>query len=164
MNETETVSESSRSLRRTRQASLCEVVQGLTEIHVRLADHYSLAAQGAVHERVGLVMEFLAAHERSLVEYLQRFMKEAPTKVLDRRFKYVPDLFGDDLLALLAQREIRNAEELAELVQEIHGAIDAVYAPLNGSSLPEELEEFVDKLRLQEREHLITQIRAIMDE
>lgn len=153
-----------KSLRRTRQASLCEVVQRLIEIHARLSVHYDKASKDSHHERVRLALEFLHAHENALVDYLQSFVEQAPQAVLDRRFKYVPDLFGDDLFATLAARQVETAEELAELVHEIHRAIDAVYEPLTGSMLPEELSEAVDKLRLQEREHVITQLRAVMDE
>ena len=161
---TYTSPETVKSLRRTRQASLCEVVQRLIEIHARLATHYQEIARDARHERVRLALQFLHAHENALVEYLQSSLDGAPQVVLDRRFKYVPDLFGDDLFATLAARQIETAEELAELVHGIHCAIDAVYEPLTGSMLPEELHDTVDKLRSQEREHVITQLRAVMDD
>ena len=164
MNAPKTQHETVTSLGRTRQASLGEVVQRLIEIHAQLAAHYSRMALRVPGDRFALVLTFLAGHEMSLVEYLQQFLKDAPEAVLDRRFKYVPDLIGNDLFERLTNDSSTNLDALAERLQEIHHAIDAVYKPLDGNLLPEELAEVVDKLRLQEKEHLIEQLRAINDE
>ncbi len=153
-----------KSLRRTRQESLYEIVQRIAEIHARLAAHYGALALCVPDERQGLILTYLAGREMSLVEYLQRFLKESPGSTLHRRFKYVPDLVVEDLLETLAPKPTENIEELAELLQNIHNAIDEVYHPLNESMLPEDLSDIVDKLRLQEKEHLIEQLRAIRDE
>lgn len=164
MNAPKTQSETVTSLGRTRQASLGEVIQRLVEIHAQLAAHYSRMALRVPGDRFGLVLTYLAGHEMSLVDYLQQFLNDVPETVRDRRFKYVPDLAGADLFERLIQQPTTDLDALAERLQEIHHAIDAVYEPLDGNLLPEELAEVVDKLRLQEKEHLIAQLRAINDE
>lgn len=153
-----------KSLRRTRQASLREVVERLADIHARLSDRYEALSQQAGHQRVQLVLRSLAGQEAALAVYLRRFLEQAPSAVLERRFKYVPDLDGKELFTSVETRVPDSTEELAELLNEVHRSIDAVYEPLTGSMLPEELSETVDKLRLQEREHVIAQLRATMDE
>lgn len=153
-----------KSLRRTRQASLHEVVHRLADIHRRLSERYAALSLQTPNERVRLVLEFLAGHEVALAKYLREFAANAPETVIQRRFKYVPDLDSDDLFVLLGAAAPASPDDLAALLQEVHQSIDAVYTPLNNALLPEDLGDAVEKLRLQEREHAIAQLRAAMDE
>lgn len=164
MNTRTTEAPNVKSLRRTRQASLDEVVRRLADIHAQLSGRYGHLADQATVERVQLILRYLSGQEAALTVYLHRFLEQAPEAVLNRRFKYVPDLEGNDLFIAIESRHPESAEEVVELLREIHQAIDAVYAPLNENLLPDELAEAVDKLRLQEREHVIQQLRAAIAE
>lgn len=152
------------SLRRTTGATLEDIIKKTILVHEHLEAHYSILYRQAEREHMRLLFEWSMSHEARMLESLKETLASVSQATLKRWFMYSPEVPLDELSSHVNIHVGIGRKDLVEETQRIYEAIDKVYAPSEGSAVPEDLREVLGSLRDLERQHAVEYKRAAFDE
>jgi len=72
-----------------------EIVEIIEQYHIGLSEYYISMKANSADERVNLLLEFLGKSEAHLAEYLEKYRKTSPNRLMNAWVKYVPWLPTD---------------------------------------------------------------------
>ncbi|MCC1497196.1 hypothetical protein [Alcanivorax sp. 1008] len=114
---------------RFRQIS--EVIDWTRTFHDTLANDYDGIAKGHEKDRVGMLLQYLAEHERALSSALQHYEEDAAESLLATWYDQAPDIkLPPDLNALCDTLEKVDTETVLELSIKFHDVLIDMYAVL----------------------------------
>jgi len=72
-----------------------EIVEIIEQYHIGLSEYFISLKANSTDERVNLLLEFLGKSEAYLAEYLEKYRKTSPNRLMNAWVKYVPWLPTD---------------------------------------------------------------------
>lgn len=143
---------------RFRQIS--EVLDWTRTFHDTLANDYDGMAKGHEKDRVGMLLQYLAEHERALSAALQHYEEDAARSLLATWYDQAPEIkLPPDLNALCDTLEKIDTDSVLALSIAFHDILIDMYAVLADKAPTAAVRELFDSLRGQETREKMRTVR-----
>jgi len=143
---------------RFRQVS--EVLQWAQLFHDSLAKDYETLAKDHEKDRVGMLLHYLAEHQRALGLALQHYEEDAQASVLNTWFNRVPKIdLPPDLNSLAKALEKLDTRGVLDLAITFHDALIHIYQTLAMQTSIPTIEALFQDLAGQETQEKIRTVR-----
>lgn len=122
-----------------------DVLDWTRNFHNALAKHYDNLAIGHERDRVGILLYYLAAHERALSEAMKHYEEDEVHDVLD--LWYDPDVdLPQDLDSLTDTLQQVNVDEVLKLALRFHDVLIDLYQTLSEKAPTEGIKDLFDNI------------------
>lgn len=136
-----------------------DILDWTRTFHETIADHYDHLANGHDKERVGLLLHYLADHERLLSEALEHYEEKDTRKLLETAF--APDLdLPPNLDALSDKLEQVNTAGVLSMALRFHDQLITLYQGLSAKAPSPEIKALFDDIASHETRE---KLRAVRD-
>ncbi len=136
-----------------------DILDWTRTFHETLADHYDQLAEGHERERVGLLLHYLAHHERLLSEALEHYEEKDTRKLLETAFE--PDLnLPPDHQTLADTLEQVDTAGVLSLALRFHDQLITLYQGLAAKAPSQEIKALFDDIASHETRE---KLRAVRD-
>ncbi|MBZ2189636.1 hypothetical protein K8B33_11045 [Alcanivorax sp. JB21] len=135
-----------------------DVLEWTRRFHNTLANDYDGLARGQEQERVGMLLQYLAEHERALSEALQHYEEDAGAEVLNTWYDQAPEIaLPPDLDSLSETLERVDTQSVLALALDFHDVLIDMYETFAAKAPTPGVQRLFDSLSSQEtREKLRT--------
>jgi rubrerythrin len=146
---------------RFRQIS--EVLDWTRAFHDTLANDYDGLAKGHEKERVGMLLQYLAEHERALSAAIEHYQEDAVSAVLDTWYDQAPEVkLPPDLNSLCNTLEKVDTETVLSLALMFHDVLIDMYSVLASKAPSQGAKALFDSLISQETREKMRTVRDAM--
>lgn len=143
---------------RFRQIS--DVLDWTRTFHDTLANDYDGMAKGHEKDRVGMLLQYLAEHERALSAALQHYQEDAAESLLATWYDQAPEIkLPPDLNALCDTLEKVDTETVLALSIAFHDILIGLYATLAAKAPTLTAKALFDNLLSQETQEKMRTVR-----
>ena len=137
-----------------------DILDWIAYLHERLAREYDRLSDEAKDERVAMLLEYLADHQRRLQKTITRFETDAADKLLNTWFQGCPPLdlpeSLDDLHQSLAGK---SSIEVTKAAIKLHDQLIAIYRELEAAADVDSVREIFANLATLESHEKIRMVR-----
>lgn len=136
-----------------------DVLDWTRTFHSTLADDYDKLAEGHERERVGILLAYLAEHERVLGAALQHYEDDEHPSLLETG--YAPDVeLPEDLNALCDTLDRLDTAGVLAMAIRFHDLLTGLYRKLSENAPSSQIKDLFENIASQE-EH--EKLRAVRD-
>jgi hypothetical protein len=135
-----------------------DVLDWTRSFHTALAEEYERLAYGHEKERVGLLLLYMAEHERTLGAALERYEEGGEHRVLE--IGYAPDLqLPDDMQSVIAQVKNLDTQAVMQLAVTFHEELVQFYRGLAEHAPNAEVQALFEDIAAHEIREKIDAVR-----
>lgn len=149
-----------------RYQTTADILQHASELHAALAARYERMEQDSRQERIRMLLDYLARHEKQMAELVARFGKEAAAGIRNAWFKYAPEQEFLACVPMPVNVDQLGIDELVDAAIHLDDCIIDLYQLVAmRSDLPEARAAFQDLVRLERdaKKHLVRQAMGLAD-
>lgn len=138
-----------------------DILTWIRQIHADLGNVYCDLKGSTDKERVTMLLDYLADHEHTLADTVDKYKEDASSSLLNTWFNQLPETdYQDKLTALLQSFSCDNTSEVLSLAIECHDLLIDLYKNLQSSNdTPSSKALFQNLIDLEEHE----KIRMVRD-
>lgn len=119
--------------------------------HRALAREFERLSKGPVQERVALLLQYLADHERALAAAVHHFEADAQKELLNTWHDHFPELdMPEDLEQLEAHLESADTTEVLNAALRFHDVLIRLYEEIRNTAPTDEVRDVFDNLLTRE--------------
>jgi len=134
------------------------IIDWTKTFHEALASEYDLMAVGHEKERVGLLLSYLADHERVLSDALTHYEDDQTHSILETCYARDVDL-PEDVHALSAQIKALDTMSVMKLAVDFHEILVCLYRKLAETAPSEEVKALFENIARHEAREKINAVR-----
>ncbi len=135
----------------TRYRQVREILDWIQVFHEALSIEYQNMANGPVRERVALLLQYLADHQRTVKATIKHFEEDADTQVLNTWHDHFPELdLPDNLHDLKSHLSTISTNDVVRLALQFHDLLIHLYEEIRNSAPTDEVKDVFDNLALME--------------
>lgn len=139
---------------------LSDVLDWAQALHHKLAALYRDRAGSHSQDRIGMLLEYLAAHETALASALEHFEEDADKRLMHTWYAQTPDLpLPDSFDDLCNTLNCETAAGLVAVTLHFHDLLVNLYTTLRDASPTPELVEVMDNLASMETREAMRTVR-----
>lgn len=137
-----------------------DILAWVVQFHADLEKHYRELEEGSARERVVMLLEYLADHQRALGEATEKFKGDASSQLLDTWFNQAPEVNDSENLASLASRVSgASTSEVVLIAIECHDLLIQMYQGLQSESDVQSVKDLFQTLIAMEEHEKLRMVR-----
>lgn len=135
-----------------RYRQIREILDWIQAFHERLSIEYETMSQGQVRERVALLLQYLAEHQRRLQNAIKNFGDTASSEVLNTWHDHFPELdLPETLDELKHHLAVIDTEDVIQLAVKFHDVLICLFEEIRNTASTDEVRDVFDSLVQMER-------------
>ena len=135
-----------------RYRQIREILDWMQAFHERLSIEYHIMSQGQVRERVALLLQYLADHQRQLQNAIKHYEEDASEEFLNTWHDHFPELdLPETLDDLKHHLSVINTDDVIRLAVKFHDVLICLFEEIGNTAPTDEVRDVFNDLAQMER-------------